>query len=803
MLKKIVRVLSGLILLVLLVLIGAYYYFLIRPLPLTDGELRIKSLESPVRVYRDQWGLPHIYAESRHDLFMAQGFVQAQDRLWQMETNRRVAAGRLSEILGADFVDLDRDLRTLGFMRAAVRELAATDEAGLEILRAFAQGVNAWIDLAQDRLPFEFQLLRFKPEPWRPEDSLAWLKFMAFSGGNNWEEELVQAMLVQKLGEVKAKDLLGLNKLTTPSIIPSGLPVSALSFFSPSGTPLPFGFRGASNNWTVHGSRTASGRPLLANDMHLPVEIPSVWYENHLSSGEFDVIGLSLPGVPLVVAGHNRDIAWGITFAYTDVQDVFLEKMNHEQRGEYLYQGEYLQAKRIREPIKVRGQDLPIVHEVWETIHGTVVTPMALEARLGYSLALKWTASEPGQMMTAMQALNLARNWEEFKSAALNWSEPAVNLVYADRSGNIGYVLAARTPLRPQGHGRGPFPGWTGEHDWTGYLPPDQKPILFNPARGFIVTANNRVAGPDYPHYLSDDYASGFRAARIEQVLSQQDKASPAIFRELQGDLKCLPAARFISALKNIKGESPAARDLLSRLRAWDQILDADSVGGAVYSVLFYRLLENTFRDELGPTADRFFGRGFISLSPLTRYVEHSRTILLNLMSEPGSSWFDDINTPVRENLSDMVEKSLNETAAFLKERLGPEPEDWRWGRLHRIKIEHPLGEIKPLGLLLNLGSFEGGGHLDTVWQSAVRPGMDFDLKDWTASNRHIYDLSDWDRSLGAIVPGQSGMRGSSHYDDQMEMWLRVEHHPLFYSRSKVEENAEAVLILKPPEPGG
>jgi len=800
MTKKLIIILGGFCLLIILISLTGYYYFIRLPLPLTDGELRLKGLKAPVRVFRDEWGVPHIYAANRHDLFFAQGFVQAQDRLWQMETNRRVGAGRLSEVIGPEALETDKLLRTLGLMRAARREMASYDASSRKILQAFSEGVNAFIESRGDRLPIEFRLAGVRPEPWQPEDSIAWAKVMALLGGKNWQEEIIRAMLIRKLGPEKAKTLLGLNKPGSPTIVPAGMDLAALwplidnSRYS----SLPV-LGGASNNWSVHGSRTTTGAPILANDMHLVVMVPSVWYEMHLIGGGFDVTGLSLAGVPLIIAGHNQDLAWGITFAYVDDQDIYLERLNPDKSGRYLYKGEWLKAERISEPIRVKGQDKPVIHEVLQTRHGPIISPQVPATRVfEYALALKWSSHDPGVIIPCLVHVNMARNWEEFKTAAQDWSGPSINLGYADREGKIGYVLAGRIPVRSQGHGRGPFEGWTGKNEWEGYLSVDKRPFLLDPPKGFLLTANNRIVGPDYPYYISEDYSAGFRAARINQVLSERKKVSKADCRALQGDLKSLFAFKFIAALNGIKVKSPEARDLMNRLHAWDCVLSPGSAGGAIYSVLFYRLMENTFRDELGPLADRFFGVGLTPLEPLSRFIEHSRIILLGLMTDRESSWFDNIETPEKETLPDILEKSLNETAVFLKQNLGPDPSTWRWGRLHKVSINHPFGRIKPLDKLFNLGPYEGGGHFSTVWQSAVSPGMDFNLNGWTVSNRHIYDLKDWDRSLGAIVPGQSGMVGSPHYDDQVSLWLKVDHHPLYYSRSKVESKAVGILVLKP-----
>jgi penicillin amidase len=401
-------------------------------------------------------------------------------------------------------------------------------------------------------------------------------------------------------------------------------------------------------------------------------------------------------------------------------------------------------------------------------------------------------------MTENLYRLNRAGSAEDFRSAASRWTEPAVNFVFADKAGNIGYVLGARVPIRENGHGRGPFAGWRGEDEWNGTVPFQEMPQLLNPEKGFVATANNPIRIDGFGTYLSEDFAPGYRAARIEEVLEMTEKASGSTFQALQGDLVCLPAGPFFDSIKEFNARSPAAKRLMDLLLSWDRRLTAESVGGAVYMVLFHRLLENTFRDDLGELTDRFFGVGLTPIQPLNRFSGHSRVILLSLMKEPGSPWFDDIRTPARETLGAVLEKSLNEAAAFLEQRLGTDPAQWQWGRLHQIEMAHPLGRVKPLDRIFNIGPFAGDGHFCTVAQSSVMPGMDFSLNGWAVSNRHIFDPADWDRSLGSIVPGQSGMLGSRHYRDQVALWKTVGHHPLYFSREKVEKEAKQVLDLAP-----
>jgi len=796
--KLLMRILVVVLVMVAALAGGGYYYLIVRPQPQTGGELKLAGLKAPVKVIRDPWGVSHIYAQNEQDLLMAQGFVQAQDRLWQLESNRRLAAGRLSEILGEKTLALDKLMRTFGLMRAARDEVAACDPAAKKLLNAFADGINAGIAASAGRLPLEFRLLGVTPQPWTPEDSMAWAKFMALSGSKNWQEEIVRAMLVQKLGDAKAADLLGRIQDAAPPIVPPELDLGAM-LPRLGDAPGQFGLGGASNNWVVHGARTATGAPLLANDMHIALRIPSVWHEVHLVAGDLDVIGLSLAGVPYVIAGHNQDIAWGITFAYTDLQDIYYERFDPQNPDRYEVEGRWEPVAVIDEPILVKGRKDPVAHKVRITRHGPLIAADVPKAKgFAHGLALKWSAHDPGDMAATLYRLNHARNWEDFKAAAQRWCEPAINLVYADRAGNIAYALASRVPLRAKGHGRGPFEGWTGDNEWTGYLAPAQKPFILNPARGFVATANHRIVDDAFVPYISQDYSLGYRAARINQVLDGLTAATMDDFRRLQGDYRNPAAGPLIAAFNAVGAKSAEGHGLLERLGRWDGTMGPDSGEGAIFAVLCQRLLANTFADELGELSERFFGVGLTYVEPLNRFVEYAPAILQSLLAEPQSPWFDDVGTPDRETLAEILDKSLNQTHALLTERLGQDPSTWRWGRLHTVELPHPLGTVKPLDRIFNLGPFEGGGHFATVWQSAVMPGGDFKLNGWSVSNRHIYDLKDWDRSLGAIVPGQCGVYGSPHYSDQMDIWRQGGHHLLCYSRQKVEKEAKAVLALVP-----
>ena len=786
---------------IVLVVLGAYHYFLVRPLPRLEGELQVPGLKAPVQVIRDNWGVPHIYARNEHDLLFAQGFVQAQDRLWQMDLNRRMAQGRLSEIFGPLALDADKLLRTFGIYEAAGHDLEVCEEEELRILKWFSAGINAYINLSKSRLPVEFALLGYSPEPWKPVDSLAWAKMMALSGGRNWEEEIVRMLLFQKVGPQKAKELIQVRGKDTPCTIPSITKTVSLNVTQGQGGPwpLPFPLGGASNNWVVSGSKTETGSPILANDMHLNLSIPSIWYEMHLKGGRYNIMGLTLPGIPLIIAGHNESVAWGITYAYVDVQDLYIEKRHPEKPDHFLFEGKWFPATKIRSLIRVKGQEAPIVHWTWRTHHGPLISrEVPILRELGLPISLRWSALEGGFDMKALKVMNLASTGEEFNRGARLWCEPAINLVYADTKGQIGYVTGSRIPVRSQGQGPMPVPGHQAKFEWKGWIRPEQKPGLTDPEEGFITTANNCIAGKDYPYYLAVDYSPGFRAERIRQLLKRLEPISVADCATIQADLKCLPAKQFVdAAIKAVeKGDEPTG--LIACLREWDLNMSSDSKGAAIYSVLFQRMLDNTFSDELGDLAPLFFGKSLTILSKLSRFCTHSRTALHRLMERPDSPWFDNVNTPQREALSHVLEKSLKEAKEFLVTTLGEDPAKWRWGRLHTIELGHPLGKVRLLQKLFNLGPFEGDGNFHTVAQSAILPGMDFTLKAWDVSNRHIYDLADWDRSLGCIVPGQSGHRASPHYSDQVWLWLKVKHHPLPFSKSAVRSAAKNILTLVP-----
>jgi penicillin amidase len=768
---------------------GIGYLVVRRTFPQVNGSLQVAGIQDRVEIYRDQWGVPHIFAHNEHDVFFAQGYVHAQDRLWQMEFSRRVGAGRLSEVLGEAALKNDRFLRTIGLHRAAEADLQVLPTEVVDLLQAYADGVNAFISMRGSRLPLEFILLGFKPEPWTPTDSLAWGKVMCMNLGGNWENELLRAKLIAGLGEDKVRDLVPRYPDEGPFIIPpeaksyGRLDTSILSAYREVkelagiwGQPL------GSNNWVVDGSKTATGRPILANDPHLSIQMPSIWYEIHLLSDKLDVVGFSFPGVPGVIIGHNRHIAWGMTNVGPDVQDLYVEKINPDNPDQYEFEGRWEDMTIIREEIKVKGRDEPEVLTVRLTRHGPIMTPVVPEAE--EQLALRWTALEGGQLFRSVYMLDQARNWEEFREALRYFQAPSQNLVYADVEGNIGYQMPGDIPIRAKGEGLVPVPGWTGEYEWTGYIPFEELPYVYNPPTHYVVTANHKVVPDDYPYLISHEWAEPFRAQRIIDLLQAQDQLTADDFRDIQADTYSIPAAVLTPYILELGPEGWLQERAFKLLEGWDFRLESSSAAAGVMEVMLWRLLANTFGDELqnaGIEEKEFLG------FPAS---------LLNIIADRDNPWFDDLRTVEVEDRDDILRRSAQETVDFLGRRFGDQPRDWAWGRLHQAAFAHPLGSVNPLHLLFNRGPVPARGSGDTVDAAGYKRG-DFSVRS-LASLRQIVDVGEWRNSRSQHTTGQSGQPLHKHYGDMIESWQEVQHHPMVYEKEDILANQEGLLILEP-----
>ncbi|HLQ10992.1 MAG TPA: penicillin acylase family protein, partial [Ktedonobacteraceae bacterium] len=520
---------------------GAYCFVMRRPLPRYKGEVHLPGLHEAVEVITDRYGVPHIYAQNEDDLFYGQGYVHAQERLWQMELNRRIGSGRLCEVFGEIALEADRFTRRLGMHRAAAAALDHLPAHSRRILDAYARGVNAYIEQNQHNLPVEFTILRYRPGPWLITDTIQWSKMMGWNLGGNWETEVVRARLVAKLGAERAARLEAGYDPQHPLIVPPGVAYQGVNLgmleqYEQLKLLSGFGMLSGSNNWAVDGTMTTTGLPILCNDPHLGQVAPSIWYECHLAAGDIDVVGASFPGAPGIVIGHNRRVAWGLTNAISDYQDLYIEKFHPEHPNQYEYMGKWEEAQVIREEIRVKGAKTPVIEEVRVTRHGPILTTFTPRAQDTSSsnghqaqelpLALRWTGQDKHNIVAAVQQMNRAANWEEFRQGLRDWDLPPQNVVYADVDGNIGYVMAGAIPIRARGQGLLPSPGWTGEYEWTSYIPFEELPQTYNPEQHFIVTANNRVVDDSYPYYITNEWLNGYRAQRIRDLLTSKQKLS-------------------------------------------------------------------------------------------------------------------------------------------------------------------------------------------------------------------------------------------------------------------------------------
>jgi len=794
LLLKILGWLLALVAVLALAVGGGGYLWLRRSLPQTSGRLRVPGLTAPITITRDANAIPHISAQSEADALFGLGYVHAQDRLWQMEYQRRVGHGRLSEVLGPGGLEADRFLRTLGTGRAAQSAYERLDPPTRALLEAYAAGVNAFIEGHRGSLPPEFVILGIDPEPWRPQDSLVWAKMMSWDLGGNWSEELKRADLQQRVGPEFADQLMPASAKDDPLILPDGgdsvaqsnairtgapqwAPSGPLSA-APSGYPAlaqfslmfeqQLGLGGqhiGSNNWVLAGSRSASGKPLLANDPHLGAQMPALWYLAHLQGGGIDVAGASLPGLPGIVIGHNQRIAWGVTNTNPDVQDLFEEQVN--ARNEALYQGQWEPLTIIPETIKVKGEDdVQLVVRVGR--HGPLISDVADDSAA--PLAFRWTALDPEDTtLRAFLALNRAQGWPEFTEALRSYHAPMQNFVYADVDGNIGYYAPGAVPIRPRGDGRLPAEGWSGLHDWSGYIPFAELPHTLNPARGYIATANNQQVPASFPYLISTDWAAPYRAQRIIQLIEATSQHTLDDMAAMQADVVSLQARELLPALTSIAPNDEQQRAALDLLKGWDGSMNGDSAAAAVYAAYYQALPEAVFADELRAGYEaQYLG------------ATDSHAIVLDEVLNGGlAAWCDDVGTPAVEGCDVPLAAALADGLETMAEAQGtPDVRSWRWDKAHIVIFPHnPFNNVGALRPLFSR-SVPNGGDAFTVNVGPVRR-TELYHQYHVPSYRQLIDMADLNASRFMQTTGQSGNLLSGSYDPWVQPWQRVEYVPI------------------------
>jgi penicillin amidase len=774
-----------------------------RSLP-RPGLVRIAGLDGEVEILRDRWGVPHIYARTEHDLFFANGVVHGEDRFWQMEVNRRAATGRLSELFGAVTFETDRFMRTVGLGRAARAEEQSLDPPTRAVLDAYIAGVN-WAIEARPRPP-ELLLLRHDPEPWTIVDTLAWAKLMGWGISANWGTELVRAKLVARLGPQLMAEL--------EPRYPNGGWLSAFGAELADATSrvhetyellheltgLPG--MGGSNAWAVAPKRSASGRAMLASDLHLSPQTPSIWYEIGLDASDVDgegirVYGSGLAGIPGIVNGHNGHIAWGTPASLADVQDLFVERAHPEHPRRFARDDGWEDAVVVREEIRVRGRRGWHTEEVAVSSNGVVIT--SLLDGVGAPISLRTTAAEASHTIRAGIALMRARGWNDFRAALTDWGTPSLSFTYADGAGNIGHQMAGLTPRREKGNGLVPAPGWETAYAWKGFLKQDELPSSFNPPEGFIAVANNQLVGPEYPHAIGEDFADAYRVGRIVELLRARPTHDPASMVAIQLDVTSPAAREFVAKVRTIlDGEEPLdplEREALRELLAWDGELSVDSIAGSIYQWTRAKLKLFLYAPKLGDLLYTYLG---VASHPLggSTFLWRATSHLLRVLDDP--EWPEKMG---HRGLTwrDVLLIALGEGVSALRLKYGEDPTAWRWGRLHQLRLDHHLGRFKPLDRLLNLGPFPIGGDGDTPLQSGATPWA-LERVSVVPSTRQVIDFADLNGSTSIHPGGQSGHVGSPHYADQLELWRRGEAHPMLWDRAEVEAHLESETRLLPTD---
>lgn len=732
----------------------------------------IKGLTAPISIQKDQWGVPHIRAKTDLDAFYALGFVHAQDRLWQMELSRRIGAGRLSEILGAAALDQDKFLRTWGFYRAAENSYASLEPRSKTVLEAYAAGVNAVI--AQGNLPLEFGLLGAKPEPWKPADSLVWSKMLAFNLSSNWSSELENAQIASKLGmagfnavkpeyskpypsilrldDYKGKlNMAGLEPpRSKPAVISAALSTAMQSVEATAKTlreHYGMGYENGlgSNNWVVSGSRTESGKPLLANDPHLGFQAPSLWYLADIKGDTISAIGATLPGVPGVVLGRNEKIAWGATNTAPDTQDLFLLEIKD---GAYKTPSGMVKLETREEIFKVGGKEEKLT--IRSSAYGPIISDLALVgAKLpeNQALALRFVALEPNDTtLDAFLGFNYAKNWDDFKTAMRRYITPQQNFVYADDAGNIGYFAPGKIPIR-NWDGRFPASASSGAN-WSGYVAFEDLPSVLNPREGFIVTANNRVLPFGAAQTEFSTYTEGYRAQRIRELILENPKHTVATMRAVQADNESLVSRALIPGLLALTPKSEAARRLQTEVRNWDNKANLDSTGATAFA-FYYRELTRVLEDELG---NKYFDEPNFLIAAFTQ----------------GSPYCDDRRTPALETCTVVMQNALENGAAALEKQLGSIPAEWTWRKIHIAQFNATIGSNPTIGFFVNRRIASNGSRL------TVNVG-NYNQEDFIQragpSFRSIMDFSNLNNSRYIHPMGQSGDPFSKMYDNLLPLW--------------------------------
>lgn len=794
--RRILQWIGGLFVVFLLSAVIGGSLYIHSTLPIFDGIVHANGLHAGVQIVRDSCGMPHIFAADDEDAAFGMGYATAQDRLFQMEMIRRAITGRLAEILGDSLIKVDRLFRTITAQRSldSLYQLLSPEVKAL--LVAYAAGVNRYLSDPKITFPPEFAMLGLRPEPWRPADGLAAQYFIAWGLNFSFSNEIMRAAITARVGQNMANDIYIDYPPGGPVVVPDTLstPISFELFdaVQQARDLCGFPFRGASNNWVVAGNRSATGKPLLANDMHLGLMLPAVWYEAHIITPTQNASGVVLAGMPFIIAGANQHVAWGFTNAMTDDADFYMEKINLKDSSEYEYMGRMEKMAIRHDTIHTRsGKSIPL--DIRITRHGPIIDGLVpYDSLTARPLAMRWSNLDFSDETQSLYLVNHAKSIDDVEVAAKLFKCPGQNWVYADDQGNIGYWLAAGIPIRHGFDGAAILPGWDGNHEWAGYLPADSLPHMRNPASGFIATANNKQVGDDFPYPISHTYGPPERISRIITLLQGKDKLSVDDFARIQTDVS-MEMARIWTPkmLAGIHTDSltPVQKKALERLAGWNYSGEPDQPEPSIFGATVQNLVEGIFKSHLGDTLYKYY------------VTENMYTILKavgHLLDEKDSPWFDNPATPQRETGDMAITAAFTKAVDFLTDKFGGNLGKWQWGRLHTLMLYHPIGRYLPVfGRVMNAGPFPLGGGETTVNAEMYRLSEPYTVVAG-ASQRHIFDLGNIDNSLQIIPGGVSGNFASPYYKDQVERWSQGKYRPFVLSRERVMQSAVHTLKLEP-----
>jgi penicillin G amidase len=805
--------------LLIIVVVGSYIFYkmLNTSLPVYEGTLKAAGLNEQVEIYRDSLAVPYIFANNDEDAAFALGYVHAQERMFVMDIIRRAGAGRLSEIFGEETVPFDKMFRTIGLDSTVIMIKRKMDPETLKILEAYSNGVNFYIKQAKNKYTFEFDLLGYEPEEWKPEHSLMVIRMMAWELNLSWWTDLLFTELVQKLGRGTVEDVLPAYPENAPTIIPDHIKkFSAVNkslietdkafrkFIGMNGTHI------GSNNWVVNNSMSSSGKPIIANDPHLAFSAPGKWYAVVIKSPGWNAAGVTLPGVPGIAIGKNENISWVLTNIMNDDTDFYFEKFD-SSGTKYLLDGKWQSLSIRNDTILVKGGNpVPII--IKETHRGSVISdihPYNFIYNENQSkfppISIRWLGNEFSDEATAFLKINKAKNWKEFKSAVQKFNVPGQNFVYGDKEGNIGYVFGGALPLR---NGRSEnsttfvFDGTTSQSDWKGFVDRDKLPMLFNPPQNYIASANNKTI-KDFKYHISNLWEPPSRIDRIIELLSSKEKHAVNDFMQYQMDIVS-PYARqiipyVINAFKNIKITDSNLKLSLELLEKWDCKLDKFSQAPTIYLTTFKFLLENIYKDEMGN--DLFNQYVFLSNVPYRNIIQ--------MLENPKSAWWDNIKTKQKENIDNILRKSFADAMTYLERNVGDEMESWQWGKVHKVKFKHPFsGNSSLADKIIDIGPYEVGGDGTTIFNTEYTfsesiekyPLFRHDLfeNDLGPSMRYIFDFAKPDEFYLILTTGQSGNIMSDHYSDMSLMWLTGKYMKISIDEKLIKNASNKLLRLLP-----